>query len=193
MSRFAGPVQDLLVAYHLLGRYKHQNEASVLDTRYQSASVTVGIAAHTSVGRAVQDLIDRVEASIGRVVSVGARVESRGGGGGGGGGGHNGSGHNGGGGGSGLGGDSKQAPPPPMPPRRESTPPPPPPPPPPPMVSGLGSGSSLDAEQRPPGGNHRAHDHAHTRRLHVSLCAIVPPHTTAVQLLDVLSNMRLGV
>jgi hypothetical protein len=47
--------------------------------RYQSASVTIGLPQHTSVGRAVQELIDAVEATVGRVVSVGARVEGGGG------------------------------------------------------------------------------------------------------------------
>jgi hypothetical protein len=50
--------------------------------RYQSASVTIGLPQHTSVGRAVQELIDAVEATVGRVVSVGARVEGGGRGGG---------------------------------------------------------------------------------------------------------------
>jgi hypothetical protein len=119
--------------------------------RYQSASVTLGLPPHTSVGRAVQEVIDVVEATVGRVVSVGARVES-GGGGGGGGGRHLGQQHGG--------------------------------------LTGLG-------EYRTPGlpsssaarGTVGVEDDR-TRRLEVTLAAIVPPSATGVQLLDCLSNIR---
>ena len=43
--------------------------------RYQSASVTLGVNPNTSMDRAVQEMVDAVEASVGRVVSVGARME----------------------------------------------------------------------------------------------------------------------